>query len=607
MAKALFTGEGDNAEYLIHRRPDLQVVTTGARIHYSCDWKGPAGRPLVVGQDHSGARDGIRWFSYGSGRPDGWFQNQIKVGPLQDDWDLTWDDQPGQYVVIAEIRNGSAPRAAPTYRYRSQQVGPAAAMLDDWLAKLLKHGDGPSPDQAEREIARYRTLLDEIARKLPPPNAAAHKQVVANWAELAGRLRQLLAPSDGKRRIPVRGLHLETATQAQRPLLLFLTELDDVTRPIGDGAVETKKQWALVDWTDASHPRFRGHYQGEGDTPKQAIEACFSAWDWGNGYPEGDVRFEVPRAVRALVGGDVRRQMSTNGTNLTEEVVVVFQWIAIGTMMIAGFCVIFAAVPTLTSLAMGTSLLASTAGSVFSIAQRWREGLFDWRADAIDGLTIVGNLVGAGAWARGAGVRLLGAAGTKLDFVFVGARVGADAVQGILIIESRIAELDALMKDPGLPPEERARKLLALLAELAAVGFMTAVSLKAFGREAQALNDRPKHLPGDPRANVPDETLTALTRRRGPPVDLTAPPIAEGHTARTGRQRSRVQIGVPPARARTLEPHETDFARDYPRSEAPMAEIHDRFQRNLSARQRWFFVPRRMSGGELEHHDLYGV
>ena len=68
-----------------------------------------------------------------------------------------------------------------------------------------------------------------------------------------------------------------------------------------------------------------------------------------------------------MVGGDVRRKMDTNGTNLTEEVIIVFQWIAIGTMLIAGFCFIFVAVPTLTSLAMGTSMLASTAAAVFSI------------------------------------------------------------------------------------------------------------------------------------------------------------------------------------------------------------------------------------------------
>jgi len=563
MADALFNGDGDNAEYDIHRRPDLQVITPGARIQYSCDWRGAGGRPQVIGPDHSGPRDGIRWYSYGSVRPDGWFQSQIKTGPLQDCWDLTWDDRPGQYVVIAEIRDGSAPQHPPTYRYRSQQLGAAGAMLGDWLDKLLKHGDGPSPEEAEREIGRYRKLLDDIARKSPPRDAAAHQQVVENWGQLAAHLRGLLAPSDGKRRIPVRGLHLETQTQVQRPLLLFLTELDDVTRPIGNGRMVTMKRWALVDWTDASHPRFRGHHEGEGHTAQAAIEACFSAWDWGNAYPEGHVQFEVPRSVRSMVGGDVRRQMRTNGTTLTEEVVIVFQWIAIGTMMVAGFCCIFVAVPTVASLTMGTSVLASTAGAVFSVAQRWRQGLFDWRADALDGLTIVGNLMGASVWARGARVRAWAAGGKKLDFVFLGARVGVDAVQGILIVESRIAELEALMKDPSVSPEERARRALALIAELAAVGLMTAVSLKASVKEGEVLSDQPKHLPGDPRVNVPDETLTNLTRRDGPVIDTTVPPVAEGHTARTPQQRTRVQTGVTPVPVR-LDPHETDFAKAYP-------------------------------------------
>ena len=171
-------------------------------------------------------------------------------------------------------------------------------MLSDWLNKLLKNGDGPAPDEAEREIARYRTLLNDIAKKLPGSDAAKHQKVVDNWTDLANRLRGLLAPSDGKRRFAVRGIHLENATQQQRPLLLFLTELGTVQRPVGRGGMVTKKQWSLVDWTDPSHARFRGHYEGEGTTVLEAVNACFGSWDWGNSYPAGHVQFEVPVELR---------------------------------------------------------------------------------------------------------------------------------------------------------------------------------------------------------------------------------------------------------------------------------------------------------------------
>ena len=49
-------------------------------------------------------------------------------GPLQNYWDLTWEDKPGQYTVIAEIRRRGRSVDTPTYCRRSQQIGDAAAM-----------------------------------------------------------------------------------------------------------------------------------------------------------------------------------------------------------------------------------------------------------------------------------------------------------------------------------------------------------------------------------------------------------------------------------------------------------------------------------------------
>jgi hypothetical protein len=548
------------------------VITKGAQIHYSCDYKGgkaPEAIGEINGVFYSGPRDGIRWYKHKNEPPEHFWQSQWSNGPLANFWDLTWDDTPGQYTIIAEIRNSSqGPKPTPTYCSRPQQIGDAGAMLSDWLNKLLKNGDGPSPDEAEREIARYRALLNDIANKLPGSDAEKHKRTVERWTDLADRLRGLLAPSDGKRRFAVRGIHLENATQQQRPLLLFLTELGEVQRPVGRGAMVKKKQWSLVDWTDPSHARFRGHYEGEGTTVLEAVNACFSSWDWGNSYPAGHVQFEVPVELRPVVGGAARRQMDTNGTNLTQEVIIVFQWIAIGTMLIAGFCFIFVGVPTLTSLAMGTSMLASTGASVFSIQQRWRDGLFDWKADAIDGLTIIGNLVGAGAWARGANVAMLGKGGAKVDFIFIGTRVATDAAQGILIADEKFSQLDELMHNPSFTPDERARRMLLLFSELVTVGLMTAVSFRASALEADALSTKPKHLPNDPRANVADDTLTKLTTA-GEKIDTTKPPIVEGHT-KDGKQKSKVQTGVAPAPvAKILTAEETAFARTYPPDRHP--------------------------------------
>ena len=65
--------------------------------------------------------------------------------------------------------------------------------------------------------------------------------------------------------------------------------------------------------------------------------------------------------------------------------------------------------------------------------QRWRAGIFDPRQDAIDGLTIIGALFGAAGWARGARVLVRGPSGETLARIFVGAQIGSDLVQGVLI------------------------------------------------------------------------------------------------------------------------------------------------------------------------------
>jgi hypothetical protein len=542
------------------------VVTPGAQVRYVCEWVAPGRQPTVAGQDYWGPRDGVRWYSYSARPPKGFFQRQVKAGPVAFSWDRAWDEEPGHYTIIAEIRSrSSGPQTDPTYCYRSQQLGPVGAMLDDWLDRLVKHGIAPSPDAAEAGILRYRTLLSQIAKKLPPLDPAAarkHQETVARWDELASRLRGLLAATDKKRRIPVRAIHLETATQARRPLSLFLAELDDGYVALGKAGMAATKRWVLVDWTDPSDPRFRGTYHGEGETAKEAIASCLSAWDWDNRYPEGHLTFEVPPELRGILGGSSSRRMDTNGKSLTDEVLVIFQWIAIGGMLIAGFSFIFLAIPALASAPMAVSMLASTAGSVFSIGQRWRDGLFDWKADAIDGLTVVGNLVGTGVWARAARVRLLDKAGKGLDFVFLGTRMGTDAAQGILILESRIEAVDKLLKDPTYTPEERARKLLAVFAELTALGLMSAVSFRASAKEAEHLSAGPRHVKADAHANVPAEKLDDLTKP-GKILDTTPPPIAEGH-AKEVEQKALATTGIEPAPTPiVLSPEETEFAKFY--------------------------------------------
>ncbi|MCU1347358.1 MAG: hypothetical protein JWO56_388, partial [Acidobacteria bacterium] len=549
-----------NTEYLIRRIPDLQTVSKDAQIRYVCEWKAGGSAPLGMDETgHVGPRDGIRWYLYSAAAS--WLGENFKAGPLENAWSFTWDKPPGQYCVIAEIR---APGEPTTYCYRPQTVGDAGAILRAPLDQLIKKGGGPSPDDAQREIDRFRKLLDEDAQRMPPADPAKHKESVDRWKEISDRLKGLLAPSAGKRRFRMRAIHLDAATQTERVLMLFLTELG--TEELhGRFGSRTNHRWALVDWTDTGNPRYRGSHEGQGSNVLEAVNACFSAWDLDNRYPEGHVTYEIPPDLYPLVGGDARRQMDTTGKNVTDRIISVLGWIAIGGLAVAGFCFIFVAVPAAMDLALGASMLASTGASAISIGQRWRDGIFDWKADAIDGLTIAAGLIGAGAWARGALVKTVTSSGKTVEGVFIGARVGTDAVQGILVGGTGFEQLDAIKNDKSLTPEERSHQILLLIAQLAAVGVLTVISLKASGKVADNLDQKPNHLPNDPRASVPEEKLTQIVDPNGPPMEIKEPPIAEGHTSE-GEQHTTAKTGIEKPQTHLL-PEETSFAKAYPKDE----------------------------------------
>jgi len=562
-------GDGEEStEYAIRRIPDLQTVSKGAKLRYVCEWQKAGKPPEVAGGTYWGSRDGIRWYLY-SAKSD-WLGRHVKQGPIQNDWTITWDDDPGQYVVIARILQvGSPPGTVGTLCHRPQTVGDAGAILSAPLDALINKGQGPSPDDAQREIDRFRKLLGEVAQKTAPPDPAKHKETVDRWDEISGRLRGLLAPSAGKRRFRMRAVHLDTVTQQQHVLMLFLTEIGTGTvhgRFGGPGGGQ-RVGWSLVDWTDPGNPRFRGTYEGEGTNVLEAVNACFTSWDLDNRYPAGHVSYEIPPELYPMVGGNKRRQMDTSGKTIADHVIEVLGWIAIGGLFVAGFCFIFVAVPMMTEAAVAASMLASTGAATLSIGQRWRDGIFDWKADAIDGITIASNIIGAGAWVRGATVKALTSSGKTVDYVFIGARVGTDAAQGILVAATSIDEIDAISKDPSLSPEERSRRLLALLAQLGATGLLTALSLRAAAKDADALKQKPDFLSGDPRATVPDETLAHLVDPHSPPIDTTKPPVAEGHTTKPppeNEKKNHKTKARTPIRPAPVQPNETAFARAYP-------------------------------------------
>jgi hypothetical protein len=579
------SGLDSSTDYRIDRYPDVTTVTPGAEIAYSCQWIGPGGQPSVASQQYWGPRDGVHWYRYSAQPPRHFWQNQLKSMYAGFVWKYTWEDDPGFYSVIAVIRNRLAPGADPTRCSVSQQVGDTGAILRESLDHLLGKGALPSLPAVKAQTERYVALLQRIEKRFPisdPRLKDRHDHAVQSWREYAASLGALQKKTEGKRRILVRGLHIETATQVKRPLFLFLVDMGEVQHVQPRGGVITHKKWMLVDWTNAENPRFRGEFEGEGQTQKEAIENVLSNWDWSNRYPKGQVTYEIPSELRSILAGPARRRMDTNGMDLTEEVIDVLGWIAVGALIVSGVCAIFVAVPALSSAAFATALVSSTGGAVLSIVERRRTGVFDWQADVIDGLTIVSNIVGAGAWRRGARVTAFDKLGKKADYVFIGTRIGSDAVEGVLVAERYFEKLDAISQNPDYLPEERARESLKMLGELVALGMMTYFSCKVTGRALDHLETKPEHLADQQVASSEQlkstkERVDTLVNRKGE-LDLTAPPISEGHTskpqtaagakAKPGQHKTTANVAETHSQpSKTLDPRETDFAKLYARDE----------------------------------------
>jgi hypothetical protein len=547
--------------YDIHRAPDLMTITPGAQVQYRCQPRHGSLRAAGT------PGDGIRWYKFAARalleetrHEDPNWAVPIEKGPIGEYlWDCQWSQAPGRYVIGSEILRGGD----STFCFLPQYVETAGLVVGGSLEKLLKGGPGPAPAEAVGAVERQIETLDTIAKRFPiarPDDQRRHREAVDRWRDCAARLRGLLASSEGKTRIAIPAMHLETATQARRPLLLFLCHVgDDV---VGHSA-RKRPRWILVDWTEATDPRFHGTYEGVGDTPDEAIKSALSDWDWGNRYPEGLVTYELPAHA---FGQAHRREMPTNGKSLGDEIKSVLEWIAIGGMVVGGALALFAAVPALASGMLGSSLLSSTGAATISISQRWRAGIFDWREDAFDGLTIIGNVFAAsGTWTRGARVLMRDKSGEAVERIFIGARLASDVVQGVLLADQALEEWTALSEDPDILPEERIRRMLALIRGLVISGTLTYLSLRASTRELDTFNKKPDHVESKGPTLPTGEKVSALTDSKAT-VDATKPPPVEGHT---DKQIAKAEVKEAAAHPRKpLASEETAFATKYPQDPA---------------------------------------
>lgn len=345
---------------------------------------------------------------------------------------------------------------------------------------------------------KYPTKSDELLKK--------HKDEVLQRTAYANELGKLLNDTSGLRRLPVHAEHFDTETQARTPLHVSL--------------VQFGSDWTLIDWTAPTRWDARGQYHGRKRTDsKQGLLTAVKEWNARNRYRAGRITYDTTQCPELP---PVQGHFDTDGLSTLDELSVYFDYAALAALGVAGVVTLLAPVPgsRVVSFAIWSSVFSSTAASSIRLAQNYQEGNAEFTANAVDVLSVIGNLCGLGAagsaWKKGALLTVPGL-GRRL---FVG-QVTADALQGIIILPDIYDRVMSIMTDGMLTPCDRISRAAALLLT---EGALLAVNMKAAAADLKTLRTAPKFAA---EAGTPEARLRAIGED-GKEIVLSVPP-GEGH------------------------------------------------------------------------------
>ncbi|MFZ2148959.1 MAG: hypothetical protein WAV28_17245 [Sedimentisphaerales bacterium] len=486
-------------KYKIFARPVYRTVTPGAKITYTCE------QTYSTYSAMDGPRDKFQWYCYND-------RASIKKygiipiykGPSKGFWkDATWT-HPGKHTIKCCVNFTDNVKCYYEYPQWVDSVEAVAASL----LKETKKEKIPNPYKEYSTVKRYIEVLKDGEKKFPikdPGKKKKHDERIEELETHRDKLGTRLEDTWGKDTFPIYAAHIEIEGQRRTQLRALIVRM---TQPGGE------EHWRLVDWTNPTHRSLTGIYDGKADTKEKAIREAIDEWDDHNEYWPGRLVYEVPkRACERIIKGE----FATDGKSFWGSVSDFFSYVALGAAVVAGIITLVAPVPgsRVVSGLIWTSIFSSTAAATINIGQRYSRGFSNWSEEAFDGLTIVGNIFGAG-WLRYANVSLKSArTGTVVKYALIG-QIGTDGVQGVFIAVDHIEKYDAIMNDKTLTPEERTQKLMELFRSLTIDGVMTYISIK--GSKKDMSNHKGMISKLD---ELKDPTKT---------VDLTPQPKMQGNT-----------------------------------------------------------------------------
>jgi hypothetical protein len=386
----------------------------------------------------------------------------------------------------------------PAFYEFPQTVVPEGQLAQDALQQAP---DAVDPGRQLEVLETFLRVLREAGKQpgsapLDPGTAQAYEKHIA-------ALRKRLAGTEGAERIPIRAVHVDREQARVSPLRAFVVR---TRASAGEpGQLAARETWRLVDITNPESRRLSGEYEGTGKDAREAILAALAAWDTKNRYAPGRIQLEVGAEA---AGVTIAHTFQTDGMSFWDSIGEFFAavgfWTGMGALA-AGVVTAVVPVPGMrvVSALIWTSILASTAATTINLAQRHAEDMSTAHEDAMDMLTIAGNIL-TGAWLSRARVLLNGQGGTKIGTGLLIGQLGTDGAQGIVLGIEYLDQYDRVMAIED--PKQRTDALMELLRSAALAGGMLFLSVQGAKKDLGHLGTSgAQGVPGRPGGTKPGE------------------------------------------------------------------------------------------------------
>ncbi|MEZ6233122.1 MAG: hypothetical protein R3B68_02925 [Phycisphaerales bacterium] len=562
-------------DYFIECMPKFATVGVGATVRYTLR----GGQEVMDAQGRVSTWDDIVWYWQPDRNLDGDLDEKprFKRATPRHVCDIEFGEtaRNAEWTVWAKVTQGSQEYFVPFHQ--KVKVETAESVLFTEMAaaaRAIQAGKAPTPSTVLAATRQYIRTLRQVGEAVPPrsgKDADEHAARLKRLEKLRDAIAASFAPHNNSDVYPLAAAYLERASQQRVALRGSLVRL----APSG-----SMKRWAVIDWTDPLDARLSGTYEGSGTTDQEAIRKAIEAWNEDCKYPPGDISYQVPKGIG--FPPEMRQgQFETGEKGVWERIADFLGIVGTAAALIAGVVAFLLPVPgsQLVSVAIWTSVIASSAAAIINITTTDQS----WREDALDGLTVVSNLFMVGSiWARGCTILAKNTANNVARYAFIG-QVTADTIDGVIASAEIIAEFDQIMGDRTLLPDERIRRLLAVLGR----GAIQSISIRATAADIKALRlpDRAGLSPAE-RINEFKDTSKV--------VDLTGTPTPEGTTTKSAGHTTTVQKD--PARARAKAKAKPDPPKSKPRNvpspaSGGMRDLDDKtFADFAKEHKMWIFV-----------------